>query len=248
MSDNTYIKEFSIFISTTPVVNKIVLSLDDTIKELSTYFNNCGAEWDGDLHKKLGLFVDEFAELEIGKCARIELLNNEWASVTRCFPSFAEMEEKALHQKVQIEKFLSTNGYTEPYIGIANASAKAAIDLKLFGEIQQDLLETKTPMEGEFVEYEDGKFARISRLRGQLQLQLSNKIGVYVSKNGCSQASGCTWDSDLDHIEKSRLEVENLMPTNSTKKGRCWTFSEGIVGGGRGVYFEIDFKIWKLKK
>jgi hypothetical protein len=119
-------------------------------------------------------------------------------------------------------------------------------DLMLFKNIQQDLLETKEPREGEFVEYEDGQFARISNLRGQLQL--SNSIGVYVSEGGCSKASGCTWDPNLDHIEKSRLAVENLMPISETRKGRCWTFSEANAGGDRGVYFEIDFKIWKLKK
>ncbi len=118
-------------------------------------------------------------------------------------------------------------------------------DLGLFEEIQRGLLETKEPREGDFVEYEDGEFARISNLRGQLQL--SNAIGVYVSGGGCSEASGCIWDSSLDHIEKSRLSVENLTLTGSTKKGRCWTFSEGYSGGGRSVYFEIDFKVWQLK-
>ena len=87
--------EFSIFINTTPHVNKVVLSLDETIKELSIYFNKCGAKWDGELHKKLGAFVDEFAELEVGKSARIEFLNGEWASVTRCFESFKEMNKKS---------------------------------------------------------------------------------------------------------------------------------------------------------
>lgn len=119
-------------------------------------------------------------------------------------------------------------------------------DLKMFEEIQVGLLNISEPREGEWVEYEDGEFARISNIRDQLQL--SNKIGVYVSGSGSSQASGCIWDYELDRIEQSRLAVENLIPTSSTKKGRCWSFSEKNAGRDRGVYFEIDFKVWKLKK
>lgn len=121
-------------------------------------------------------------------------------------------------------------------------------DLEMFEEIQTGLLNTSEPREGDWVEYEDGKFARISTIRHEPRIQISNKIGVYVSEGGYSQASGGIWDSDLDHIERSRLVVENLIPTNDTKKGRCWTFSEKSAGADRGVYFEIDFKVWKLKK
>jgi len=120
-------------------------------------------------------------------------------------------------------------------------------DLKMFEEIQTGLLSISEPREGDWVEYEDGKFARIASLHGG-SFQLSNKIGVYVSSRGCSQASGAVWDCDLDHIERSRLTVENLSPTNNTKKGLCWTFSEQNAGGDRGVYFDIDFKIWNLNK
>jgi hypothetical protein len=119
-------------------------------------------------------------------------------------------------------------------------------DLKMFEEIQTGLLNTSEPHDGEWVEYEDGEFARIASLHGS-QFQLSNKIGVNVWERG-SQASGCTWDYELDHIEQSRLMIENLIPTNNTKKGLCWTFSEKNAGGDRGVYFEIDCKVWKLKK
>lgn len=121
-------------------------------------------------------------------------------------------------------------------------------DLEMFKEIQDGLLNILEPKDGEWVEYEDGKFARIASLHGGPSFQLSNKIGVYVSEDGYSQASGGVWDCDLDHIERSRLTVENLIPTNTTKKGRCWTFSENNAGGDRGVYLEIDFKVWALKK
>lgn len=123
-----------------------------------------------------------------------------------------------------------------------------ARDLKMFEEIQAGLLNIAEPREGDWVEYEDGKFARISSLHGGPTFQLSNKIGVYVSQSGCSEARGCTWDSDLDHIERSRLTTENLIPTGDVKKALCWTFSEGSAGANRGVWFEINFKVWKLNR
>ena len=105
--------------------------------------------------------------------------------------------------------------------------------------------EVKNPQEGDFVEYEDGKFARISRIGDSFQL--SNQIGIYVWEAG-SQASGCTWDPNLDYIGRDKTVLQNLQATAETKGGRCWTFSGNQAGGGRGVWFEINFKVWKLHK
>ena len=118
-------------------------------------------------------------------------------------------------------------------------------DLELFSQIEKSLLETREPTEGDFVEYEEGKFARISRNHCDGTFQLSNTIGVYVS-NGCAQASGCTWDPSLDHILQERLTFDNLEPTSKQMKGSCWTFSEGESGPYRGVYYVINFKVWRL--
>ena len=110
------------------------------------------------------------------------------------------------------------------------------------------------PSEGDFVEYEEGKFARISRLsNGCDSFQISNAIGVYVWANSNpeasgAQASGATWDPSLDCVSMERLKIQNLQKSSETKKGRCWTFSENRSGAGRGVYFEINFKIWRLSK
>ncbi len=118
-------------------------------------------------------------------------------------------------------------------------------DLEMFKDIERALLEAKEPKEGDFVEY-DGKFARISRNHHNGTFQLSNKIGVYVSRGGYTQASGCTWDPDFDYIELERLKFSNLTPTSKTRKGECWAFSEGHSGPRRGVYFNINFKVWLL--
>lgn len=120
-----------------------------------------------------------------------------------------------------------------------------ANDLEMFKKIEESFLNVKEPMSGDFVQY-DGKIARLSVIHENGQIQLSNSIGVYVS-DSCSQASGCTWDSTIT-VEKDRLTLKNLEPTSMFIKGRCWTFSGNEAGGGRGVYFEINFKVWNLGK
>ncbi|KIM06068.1 MAG: hypothetical protein KN64_00760 [Sulfurovum sp. AS07-7] len=121
-----------------------------------------------------------------------------------------------------------------------------AKDLELFSSIEAALLKREKPQEGEFVEYADGMFARISVDHRNGTFQLSNKIGVYVSEGGHTQASGCTWDPDLDDIKRERLIFDNLKPTSKTMKGDCWMFSGGNPRGGRSVYHNIQFKVWLL--
>lgn len=120
-----------------------------------------------------------------------------------------------------------------------------AYDLEMFKKIEDSFLKVKEPMRGDFVQY-DGQIARLSVIHEDGVIQLSNSIGVFVS-DGCSQASGCTWDSTIT-IERDRLTLNNLEPTSMFKKGRCWTFSGNEAGGGRSVYFEINFKVWNLGK
>ncbi|WP_152184406.1 hypothetical protein [Sulfurimonas indica] len=116
-------------------------------------------------------------------------------------------------------------------------------DLAIFKGIENVFLKSKEPMEGDFVEYKKGKLARISRLHKNDDIQLSNKIGVYVSNTG-SQASGCTWDPEVDH---EKINTSDLIATTRTKKGTCWTFSQNLSGKDRSVYFEIEFKVWSVK-
>lgn len=120
-----------------------------------------------------------------------------------------------------------------------------ANDLEMFKKIEDSFLNVKEPIRGDFVQY-DGQIARLSVIHADGTIQLSNGIGVYVS-DSCSQASGCTWDSTIT-IERERLTLNNLESTSMFKKGRCWTFSGNEAGGGRSVYFEINFKVWNLGK
>ncbi len=118
-------------------------------------------------------------------------------------------------------------------------------DLTLFEKIEKSLQKADKPNEGDFVEF-DGNISRLSRIHENGTIQLSNSIGVFVSE-GYSQASGCIWDPEIK-IERERLTLKNLEPTSMFKKGRCWKFSGNEAGGGRGVYFEINFKVWNLGK
>lgn len=117
-------------------------------------------------------------------------------------------------------------------------------NLARFKAIEKTLLEANEPKDGDFVEF-DGEIARICSTRFSDTFQLSNTIGVYVSEGGYTQASGGTWDPSIS-VELERLKLANLVPTQKTKKGRCWTFSDGDAGAHRGVWFEIEFKVWSL--
>ena len=118
-----------------------------------------------------------------------------------------------------------------------------ANDLAMFEKIEKSLIEINEPKEGDFVKF-DGNISRLSRIHKDGQFQLSETIGVYVS-DGCSQSSGCVWDPDIS-LDYDRENIKYLELTPTLKKGKCWTFSGNDAGGGRGVYFEINFKVWNL--
>ncbi|MFX4155610.1 hypothetical protein ACOL23_11765 [Aliarcobacter butzleri] len=117
-------------------------------------------------------------------------------------------------------------------------------DLKHFEEIEKSLLQKTEPIEGDWVKY-DGGISRLSRIHSNGSIQLSENIGVYVWHNG-SEASGCVFDPSIK-LDIEELDINNLVPTDEVKKGRCWTFSEQEAGGGRGVYYNINFRVWELK-
>ena len=98
------------------------------------------------------------------------------------------------------------------------------------------------PKEGDFVQYTGESFARISRIHQDGQFQISNKIGVFIYLDGSTMASGCTWDPDISTPEN--LFLDRLVSTEETKQGRCWTLSSQ----NKAIYFEIAFKVWKLKR
>lgn len=149
---------------------------------------------------------------------------------------FIENEPTGIAKGYAIE-FLQKTFFKE------NLEKVIANDLVLFEKIEKSLLEINEPKEGDFVEF-DGNISRLSRIHEDGRFQLSESIGVYVS-DGCSQSSGCVWDPNIS-LDYDRENIKYLEPTDTLKKGRCWTFSGNEAGGGRGIWFEINFKVWNL--
>jgi len=118
-------------------------------------------------------------------------------------------------------------------------------DLAIFNNIEKSLLKINEPISGDFVIYGDNKIARLHKTFSG-DYQISNGIGLFVT-DGCSQSSGCVYDFDIEE-QYRHCKSDDLVLTDAFKKGRCWTFSGNESGGGRGVYFEINFKVWKLEK
>lgn len=151
--------------------------------------------------------------------------------------SFRDNEKSGIAKGYSLE-------YLQDFYSKEKLEKVIANDLALFEKIEKSLIDIKKPKHGDFVQF-DGEISRLSIIHADESIQLSNGIGVYVS-DGCSLASGCVWDPDIK-IERSRLNIKNLELAPTLKKGRCWTFSENVSGGGRGVWFEINFKVWNLK-
>ena len=150
--------------------------------------------------------------------------------------NFIENEPTGIAKGYAIE-FLQKTFFKE------NLEKVIANDLVLFEKIEKSLLEINEPKEGDFVEF-DGNISRLSRIHKDGQFQLSETIGVYVS-DGCSQSSGCVWDPNIS-LDYDRENIKYLEPTDTLKKDRCLTFSGNEAGGGRGIWFEINFKVWNL--
>lgn len=58
-------------------------------------------------------------------------------------------------------------------------------------------------------------------------------LGEYISYSG-SLDSG---------VKKADIQL-----TNETRKGQIWFFDKNISGANRGVYYEIDFRVFELKE
>ena len=151
------------------------------------------------------------------------------------------------NDKTGIAKGYSISFLSENFVCLKTEDELTSLfkkDLTIFNQLEKSLLSIQSPIEGDFVNYEDNKYARISRIHSNGRIQLSNKIGVFIF-NDSSQASCCTWDCDLN-IKNDKICLDNLTLSNQIKKGECWTFSEKLSGGDRGVYFQINFKVWNL--
>lgn len=169
-------------------------------------------------------------------------------SIKKTITSYAELLEKINSEPTGIAKGYKVYFLQDKFVCMMKTEqdfdALIARDLEMFKRIEKRLLESEKPNEGEFVEY-GGGMARICSTKFGEAFQLSNTVGVFVHEIGRTEASGCTWDPDVQ-VDRERLKFSNLIPTNKTQKGICWTFSDGEIVKDGGVYFEIEFKVWSL--
>lgn len=110
-----------------------------------------------------------------------------------------------------------------------------------FSILQNSILEMNKETDfrlGDFVLLPDGQFVRFTHI-WEDSIQTYTDGSFYLSKSGYLSYSG-----SLD----SGIKKEDLILTNDKKLGQVWFFSQGEAGGNRGVYANIEFRVYKVKK
>lgn len=94
------------------------------------------------------------------------------------------------------------------------------------------------PQEGEWLILADGSHTRFTE-SWDLGIQVGGERGsFYLSDSGCCYSGG------LDpSIPYSKLEL-----TAETKDGFVWIFDRDNHCAGNGFYFQIPFRVWRLKE
>ncbi len=123
---------------------------------------------------------------------------------------------------------------------------KMGIDKKI-GMIRNDHHNRNFPIAGDFVELPDGRLARLSVIREGQRVQVvgdhASNISIYLEPGLFPvNASGSVWDSDFDDVD---VDLLALIDTGKTKTASAWTF-RGMPEAGGDVWFDIDFKVWKI--
>lgn len=160
-----------------------------------------------------------------------------------------------------IKDFLSINRFAESYNDIKHTAGeynplleKKTIDLSIQSQYtikraQEDInniLEAEKnfnkrtgPRIGDYINLPDGQQTTITHIWEDGQIQTGNRGSCHLTKSGYISRSG-----SLD----TGLKAEDIQPTTETKKGLIWSWHQNLSGGGRGVYFNITFKVYKTVK
>lgn len=97
------------------------------------------------------------------------------------------------------------------------------------------------PRVGDYLLLPYGLYTRFTYIwdDGTLQTGGSPDNAVYISKSGYTSYSG-----GLD----SGVNINDIESTGDIKTGSVWFFNQGVSGAHRGKYFNIDFRVFKLKE
>jgi len=89
---------------------------------------------------------------------------------------------------------------------------------------------------GDYLIRKNGKISRVTCLLGD-QIQDGGGNGsFYLLSHG-----GASYSGTLDFP----IKKDKIVLTNEKKPAWFWIFSEKILGGNRGIHFQIDIKVWR---
>lgn len=116
-----------------------------------------------------------------------------------------------------------------------NAETK---NLEILKDRVSQLNACESPRVGDFIKLPYGLFTRITHVwDDKLQTGGSaNHHGYYLGTGYCSYSGG------LD----SGVKPSDIRPTNETKEGNIWFFSENYQKAHNGVHFNIPFRVYEL--
>lgn len=167
------------------------------------------------------------------------------------------MTQEKLIITEEVKQFLITNASTESYRNLPgeyesrNGKWRMWID---FDKVRSyhiesaqrdlDILKQRVeafdkhigPRVGDYLELPYGMFTRFTHAWDD-GIQIGGGSGSYYLGNGYISYSG-----GLD----PSIEYSAILPTDKKKDGTIWFFHAGSAGGGRGVYSNISFRVFKL--
>lgn len=111
-----------------------------------------------------------------------------------------------------------------------------ARDFEIMQQRQAALDTHEGPRVGDFIVRTDGRVQRFSHDWDECGLQTADSGSFYITQGGYASFSGA-----LDPT----LPRERIGPTDETRSGWVWFFSEDYVGAGRGVQCLLTFRVYR---
>ena len=118
---------------------------------------------------------------------------------------------------------------------------KVLKDINLMELRQKNSLSINKPKVGDFVLI-DGIYFRIGLIYPSGKFQVTGSGSFHMHINGfCSHSGGFEWPENYESFHISKLILNEEIKT-----AHMWFFSNEDAKGHNGVYFNVDFKVWKF--
>jgi hypothetical protein len=112
------------------------------------------------------------------------------------------------------------------------------VNLSILAEREKQFNQVAGPRVGDYLLMPYGLYTRFTHAWDET-IQTGGGSGSFFFGSGY-----CSYSGGLD----SGVSYTDLIETTETKKGAIWFFDKNISGAGRGVYFEIPFRVFTLKE